>query len=91
MNANLCLFYSTSSHLISFRNEKNYDYLVTKCAQSTSRRRWTVFGLQYYGECWSGENAPNTYSKSGETDRCTISGVSGVGTVNDNYVYGLLE
>ena len=69
----------------------NFDQVVTKCAQSTSRRRWSVFGLQYYGECWSGENALTTYNKSGESDRCSSSGATSVGKINANYVYGFVE
>ena len=60
---------------------------MTKCAQSTSRRKWNVFGIQYYGECWSGENAATTYNNLGKVDRCT----KGVGKVNANEVYAIVE
>jgi len=83
---------SFKTHLDNFRpildwDKKNFDDLVTKCAQSVSRRKWNVFGIQYYGECWSGENAVNTYAHTGKADRCS----NGIGEVNANAVYAFVE
>ena len=35
----------------------------------------SYFGLQNYGECWSGETAGQTYSRDGQAENCR----SGVG------------
>ena len=44
---------------------------------------YDCIGLQYYGECWSGPNACNTYRKYGKTTKCW----NGVGLGLTNYVY----
>ena len=31
-----------------------------------------MFGLQNYGECWSGPDAENTYSRDGRSDKCLM-------------------
>ena len=45
---------------------------VSSCARKVSQRGFTYFGLQFYGECWSGENATKTFNKLGSTDRCLM-------------------
>ena len=50
---------------------------VRACAEIAKERGLPVFGIQYYGECWSGLDAENTYNKYG---------VGGEGT---NYVYNI--
>ncbi|XP_028411153.1 uncharacterized protein LOC114533760 [Dendronephthya gigantea] len=41
-----------------------------RCAMKTVERGWNTFGLQYYGECWSGENGDVAYYKEGSTSTC---------------------
>jgi len=45
--------------------------------------RYEYFGLQYYGECWSGPNTGETYAKNGRSKQC----VHGVGKNKANAVY----
>ena len=42
-----------------------------------------MFGLQYFGECWSGKDALLNYDKYGRSDNC----INGVGKASTNYVY----
>ena len=44
------------------------------------------FGLQFYGECWSGPQAHLTYDEDGESKRC----IDGVGMQSANFVYRLV-
>ena len=44
---------------------------------------FSYFGLKYYGECWSGETAGQTYSRDGPADSC----VRGVGLRSSYFVY----
>lgn len=39
--------------------------------------------MQFYGECWSGANASQTFAKYGESDQC----YQGVGKEKTNAVY----
>ena len=39
--------------------------------------------MQFYAECWSGENAGKTFAKDGPTDKC----YEGVGKRKANAVY----
>jgi hypothetical protein len=41
------------------------------------------FGLQQYGECWSGKDAELTYARDGSSDAC----VKKVGKTGANFVY----
>ena len=41
----------------------------------------SYFGLQNYGECWSGETAGQTYSRDGRAENCK----SGVGLSQSTY------
>lgn len=59
-----------------------------------------MFGLQYYGECWSGPESCDQYSRHGDSQlcigknytRCDIDDESEcVGESNVNFVYLLLE
>nr|XP_058971716.1 uncharacterized protein LOC131798070 [Pocillopora verrucosa] len=57
--------------------------IVRACAQIAKERGLPVFGIQYYGECWSGLDAENTYNKYGPSGDCW----NGVGKEGTNYVY----
>ena len=59
-----------------------------------------MFGLQFYGECWSGPFAVSDYSKDGKSDKCIMNlekptaCVKGdpkecVGQPQTNYIYRL--
>lgn len=76
---------------------------VALCAEAVSEKGFKVFGLQFYGECWSGETAAQTYDRDGESSRCikavnqelkpcnddSDEACTGVGRTN--YVYRIIE
>ncbi|CAH3194308.1 unnamed protein product, partial [Porites evermanni] len=39
--------------------------VVRKCAEEAMNRRQQYFGIQYWGECWGGEDADETYNMYG--------------------------
>ena len=61
---------------------------------------YTMFGLQNYGECWSGSDACDQYSRHGDSKLCignnyTMCDLNDdrecIGKGNANFVYLLLE
>ncbi|KAJ7323450.1 hypothetical protein OS493_031650 [Desmophyllum pertusum] len=58
-------------------------YVVVGCALEAQKLGYTHFGVQFYGECWSGPNAHKTYDMYGSSSDCT----SYVGMENTNLVY----
>ena len=77
---------------------------VLQCARKVSQRGFTIFGLQFFGECWSGENSVKTYDRDGPYDRCLMvvnnmeykqcndSSVNlCIGVENSNYVYKIIQ
>lgn len=65
---NLCLLFI----------EYNYYVILLLCCFGFS-----YFGLRYYGQCWSGATADQTYSRDGPDKRC----VRGVGLESTYFVY----
>ena len=57
--------------------------IVRACAEIVKERGLSVFGIMFYGECWSGLDAENTYNKYGPSGNCE----NGVGKERTNYVY----
>lgn len=63
---------------------EDMSYIIQLCAEEAFRQGYTaMFGLQYFGECWSGKDALLNYDKYGRSDNC----VNGVGKASTNYVY----
>lgn len=57
--------------------------VIQKCAQEAFIQGYTMFGVQFYGECWSGESTQG-YNKHGKSpDGC----IHGVGKQNVNFIY----
>jgi len=44
--------------------------LACRCAEKAREKGYKIFGLQFYGECWSGPNAEAFYSKDGPSNDC---------------------
>ena len=78
--------------------------LACRCAEKASQKGYTVFGLQFYGECWSGQNAEFNFNREGaaKDEKCVMnlnkptecvqsSNQECVGTQWTNYVYKLTE
>lgn len=70
-----------------------------RCAKKASAKGYTVIGLQFYGECWSGPDGEKTYDKYGKSNKCidgnfrSFSNVSNSGCIQyvgrswTNHVY----
>ena len=76
----------------SFRGQKimwatwpDMSPVIQGCAEEAFKQGFTtMFGVQFYGECWSSKTAESNYNKYGELKNgCT----SGVGKQNANFVY----
>ena len=65
----------------------NMTKTVRACAELVQRRGLAIFGIQFYGECWSGVDAWKTYDKYGPSKNCW----SGVGREGSYFVYKLRE
>ena len=78
--------------------------LACRCAQKALDKGYKVFGLQFYGECWSGPFAELNFNRDGlaSADRCVMnlnkptecdqsSNQECVGTQKTNYIYKLME
>lgn len=50
--------------------EKYILAFACRCAKIAAAKGYTVIGLQFYGECWSGPNAHETYGKYGKSKEC---------------------
>ncbi|KAJ7394272.1 hypothetical protein OS493_000074 [Desmophyllum pertusum] len=53
--------------------QESINRAVLLCAEEVSKKGFTIFGLQFYGECWSGENAAQTYDRDGRSDQCEMA------------------
>lgn len=72
--------------LKDFRPEMNWNNIeavIEQCAGLTHNKSLIYFGLKYYGQCWSGATAGQTYSRDGPAESC----VRGVGVESTYFVY----
>ena len=60
------------------------------CPIQAKERGYSFFGIQFYGECWSGSASQSTYAKHGLSKRCTTAAPY-VGKDHANFVYMLTE
>ena len=44
--------------------------MACECAKRALQHNYTHFGLQFYGECWSGPNAATLYNRDGPSSSC---------------------
>ena len=58
-------------------------YIIQLCNEEAFREGFTMVGIQYYGECWSGKDAEKYYNRHGRSKNCE----KGVGKANTNYAY----
>ena len=68
-------------------NFVTFSFDAIRCAQSARRNNYTHFGIQGYGECWSGRNADKTFSRDGVQNAFTQEPAPKpwVGCVGDNF------
>ena len=60
--------------------------VIKKCAKLASDKGYTAFGLQSYGQCWSGKNAAKTYDSDGVSSGCG----EGLGGREENMVFKII-
>ncbi|XP_048587733.1 uncharacterized protein LOC5505372 isoform X1 [Nematostella vectensis] len=60
--------------------------VVEECARLAEQKNYSYFGVQFWGECWSGPQAQDTYDRDGHSDECYEETV---GMDNANMVYRL--
>ena len=70
-------FPSSPTDLSAFKN------IVMRCALLAKKKNYKYFGVEAFGECWSGPSADSTYSKDGKSLQCG----DGVGKPNAIFVY----
>ena len=60
--------------------------VIKKCAKLASDKGYTAFGLQSYGQCWSGKKAAKTYDSDGVSSGCGV----GLGGREENMVFKII-
>ncbi|XP_031549669.1 uncharacterized protein LOC116287167 [Actinia tenebrosa] len=76
--------YFNARSLIKWSSEPDFTNIIRACVEHAySKGHKTIFGIQYYGECWSDESAEARYSKYGVSSNCAY----GVGKDLANMVY----
>lgn len=77
---------------LKWRFSKFYTRNMTSifCPIQAKERGYSFFGIQFYGECWSGSASQSTYAKHGLSKRCTTAAPY-VGKDHANFVYMLTE
>eukprot|EP00794_Sanderia_malayensis_P009970 gene9970-10993_t len=64
-------------HLVNWNNYRaSLEKLVCHCAERAKKRGHTHFGIEYYGECWSGKHSSKTYNKYGPSKNCVNTGLA---------------
>jgi len=48
--------------------------VIEKCQELAEKKKYKCFGIQFYGECWSGKDACNNFEIHGTADNCLCSG-----------------
>jgi len=73
--------------VLNLRSSINYHDLkssvIDKCAKAVYKKGYKYFGIQYYGECWSGPDDKVDFKKHGKSGGCP----DGIGHENENMVY----
>lgn len=67
----------------------NLNETIRGCATVARDMGYEYFGVQYYGECWSSENATYTYAKHGVQTKAKEC-MANVGGKYTNFVYRIL-
>ncbi|EDO41060.1 predicted protein [Nematostella vectensis] len=58
---------------------------IDKCAALAQTEGYRFFGVQFFGECWSGTNSIDDVTRDGKSNAC----FQGVGEAFANFVYEL--
>ena len=70
MVRNVC-FSENCTYVLNELSLGNLPNFVTfRCATEAFQKGYSVIGIQFWGECWSGPNAAKKYDKYGGADTC---------------------
>ncbi|XP_068750199.1 uncharacterized protein [Montipora capricornis] len=67
------------------------DKIVEKCAEEAMNKRQEYFGIQFWGECWAGEDSDLTYDQYGEDPSGCYENLVGMAMHNMVYKFDLPE
>lgn len=60
-----------SGKLVDWTNWNVYiSDVVCRCAKKAKKEDYKLFGIQFYGECWSGPNTQQTHARAGKSLMC---------------------
>lgn len=91
-NRALPLRYFNAKKYVNWKLEDyNFKKVIDLCAaHARNRSDVSLFGVQYYGECWGGKAGSN-YRRHGKSKNCMqLPGVPGMGKGWTNAVYELI-
>lgn len=78
-------FGSKVSEIQGIKNKLEY------CSAEAEKFKYKVFGVDDQN-CWSGDEAENTYDKYGESSQCSVKKGMGIGTqINGDIFVYILE
>ncbi|XP_031558859.1 uncharacterized protein LOC116295232 isoform X3 [Actinia tenebrosa] len=90
----------SSGQEIDWKNwDKYVDDITCRCAKAAAKNRFGYFALQFYGECWSGQDAGASFPRAGRSSHCVSKGFEKcaersrkncVGESLSNFVYMML-
>ena len=63
---------------------------IEKCALAARKRGFTMFAVQYNGQCMSSATAEQTFNRYGESKECNANGKGGSWANNVYIIRGLL-
>ena len=73
--------------LLNFKNSANdwasFNSTIMKCALLAKAKKYKYFGMQEFGQCWSGPSAESSFAKDGKSLQCS----NGVGKIGAIFVY----
>ena len=80
-----------TKYLVNLRDDIDW-YDLNKTVQACAKKvrelcGWKYFGIQFYGECWGGQDKSTSYDMHGKSTNC----VMGVGKEYTNYVYKMID
>jgi len=60
-----------NGHLINWKDWNTYSpKMICRCAAKAKELGHTTFAVQFYGECWTGDESKIQYSRDGNSSRC---------------------
>jgi len=83
--------------LIEWNNPNYVPGFICRCARKAKHYGYMYFGIQFYGECWSGRKSHLFYNRHGRSSNCKKNSNSKstchmeYGKQNANYVYKIVD